>query len=711
MARVTPKIFLNLPERLVGLEELATNLWWSWHPEARMLFRTIDQRVWEESAHDPVKMLTETPVWALESAAADPHYLKQYDSVLSRFRAYLAQDRPPIDQSLIDSHVGTIAFFSAEYGLHHFMSSYAGGLGFLAGDYLKESSDLNLPLVAIGFMYPKGYFRQMIREDGWQQNLDQILDCDEAMNFRVVGRDGKQVIIQLPCIEPPMYVAVCRLDVGRIPLFLMDTDIEENEPENRTISEHLYVADSEQRLRQEIVLGIGGYHVLSSLGIKPRVLHLNEGHAAFSLLERIREGVLEGRSFEEASDEVRKTSLFTTHTPVSAGHDVFSFDLVKKYLRDYVPDLGLDWDTFLKMGTNPEHPDSGFNMTALAFRLSGYHNAVSKRHGEVARSMWHSLWPEIPEERVPIDHVTNGVHIPTWIEPKMELLFGKYLGKDWVSDHDNPDLIGLIDDIPDEELWNLHSSLKMKLINIIRESARRHWADEHVNPCQVLAGGTLLDPTVFTIGFARRFATYKRGDLILHDLERIRALLNNRWRPIQIIFAGKAHPLDDDGKRILQRVYASACDSSFGGRVAFIEDYGARFAQYMTHGVDVWLNNPIPPMEACGTSGMKAAVNGVPHLSILDGWWAEGYTGRNGWAIDSPNGHDDRDAADAKALYSILEQEIVPLYYDVSEDGVPHGWVRIMKESIKSNCPRFTSRRMVKQYVKKFYGHMIAKKP
>jgi starch phosphorylase len=703
-------VFSRLPERLAGLQELASNLWWSWHPEVRMLFRMLDHRIWDESAHDPVAMLTATPQWVLESAAVDAHYLTQYDRVLSRFRDYLGRDSATFAPDPPAAGNSTIAFFSAEYGLHHFMSFYAGGLGFLAGDYLKESSDMGIDLVGIGFMYPKGYFRQRIRDDGWQESLDQVLNCEEAMNFRVLNPDGSQVTVRIPCIEPAMYAAVCRLDVGRIPLFLMDTDIDENDPENRQISEHLYASDREQRLRQEIVLGIGGYHVLTGLGFKPALLHLNEGHAAFALLERIREHVQDGLSFQEASQRVREISLFTTHTPVSAGHDVFPLDLMEKYLADYVPDLGLGWDEFVEMGINPDHPDSGFNMTALAFRLSGRHNAVSRRHGEVTRKMWRGLWPGTPEDKTPIDHVTNGIHVPTWIEPKMELLFAKHLGADWLSDHDSPDLIALIDDIPDEELWNLHVSLKMKFINVVRENARRHWTDEHVNPCQVLAGGTLLDPTVLTVGFARRFATYKRGDLILRDIARVRELVNDPWKPIQIIFAGKAHPHDDEGKLILKRVYAAACDASFGGRIAFIEDYGERLAQYMTHGVDVWLNNPVPPMEACGTSGMKAALNGVPHLSVLDGWWVEGYTGRNGWAIESDPEHPNRDANDAEQIYRLLEHEIVPLYYRLSEDGVPRDWVRVMKESIKSNCARFSARRMVKEYVGKFYDVMIRNK-
>jgi starch phosphorylase len=487
----------------------------------------------------------------------------------------------------------------------------------------------------------------------------------------------------------------------------MDTDVEVNDPWNRSISAHLYVGDREQRLRQEIVLGIGGSELLNVLGIRHAVLHLNEGHAAFALLERVREYVEQGMSYEEASHQVRTTSVFTTHTPVQAGHDVFPFHLMEKYFHSYWPSLGLDRDRFLQLGTHPNEPNAGFNMTALALRMSGYHNGVSKRHGQVARQMWQSLWPDVTKEQIPIDSVTNGVHVPTWIEPKMELLFNKYLGSNWLVHHDDPATWERIEDIPDEELWQTHYWLKMKLINTIREAARQRWARDHVGPSIVMAGGTLLDPSVLTIGFARRFATYKRADLIFYDTGRLKRLLNDRWRPVQVIFAGKAHPADDPGKRILQEVFNAAKNPEMGGRIAFVEDYGEQLAQYLVHGVDVWLNNPLPPMEACGTSGMKAVLNGVPNLSIMDGWWIEGFNGKNGWAFRLRDTSGNRDQEDAEAIYEILEKEIIPLYYKVSEDGVPHEWVRLMKESIRSNAPVFSARRMVKEYVEKFYANAL----
>jgi starch phosphorylase len=403
-------------------------------------------------------------------------------------------------------------------------------------------------------------------------------------------------------------------------------------------------------------------------------------------------------SFDGASRQVRETTVFTTHTPVPAGHDVFPFHLMDKYFSHYYPKLGLTREAFFQLGIHPEQPAAGFNMTAFALRMSADNNGVSKKHGEVARKMWRSLWPDRKEEDIPIDSITNGIHVPTWIEPKMELLFNKYLGENWLKDHDNPDIWKTVDDIPDKELWQACIWVKIKLINFIREQARKKWVEERNSPLNIIAGGTLLDPMAFTIGFARRFAAYKRADLIFHDLQRLKKLLNSRWRPLQIIFAGKAHPADDEGKRILQRIFNFTDNPDFAGRIAFVEDYDEQLAQYMVHGVDLWLNNPVPPMEACGTSGMKATLNGVPHLSILDGWWIEGFNGRNGWGFSGFG--DDRDA---EAIYSLLESEIIPLYYKIDDDGIPHQWVKIMKEAIKNTGAGFSARRMVKEYVNKFY--------
>lgn len=691
--------FPHIPDRIAGLEELAYNLWWSWHPAARMLFKMLNRQAWKEGGHNPVKMLKELSREGLELSANDPHYFHHYDVVLARFQKEMRTKICWFSENISDKECLPIAYFSAEYGLHHSLPFYAGGLGFLAGDYIKECSDIGVPLVAVGFMYPEGYLRQKIRTDGWQETVDEMLDRDAAPISRVLNEKKEQLIVKVPFIDPPIYVAAWKVSVGHIPLYLIDTDIEMNDPWNRAISSHLYAGDIEQRLRQEIVLGIGGSEVLNTLGIKHAVLHLNEGHPAFAILERIREKVAEGMNYDEAARYVRSTTIFTTHTPLPAGHDVFPFHLMEKYFCNCYPLLGLNRDSFLQLGINPKEPKAGFNMTAFALRMSDYRNGVSKKHGEVARRMWQALWPDMPEEKVPIDNITNGVHVPTWIEPKIELLFNKYIGSDWLEEHDNPVLWELIDEIPDHELWGAHYWLKMKLINFIREQSRKRWVENRVNPINIVASGTLLDPLTLTIGFARRLTAYKRAYLIFQNIERLKSILNNHWRPVQIIFAGKAHPADDEGKRILQRIFNFTHDPAFGGRIAFVENYDEQLAQYMTHGVDVWLNNPLPPLEACGTSGMKASLNGVPHLSILDGWWIEGFNGKNGWAFEGKGD----DSKDSEAIYDILEKEIIPLYYKVDEDGVPRGWVKVMKEAIKSTSPLFSARRMAKEYARKFY--------
>jgi starch phosphorylase len=701
-------LFPNLPERILGLGELAENLWWCWRPRARMLFKMLDRQAWKDSGHNPDKMLRELPVDILIAAAENPDYLRHYDLVRSIFHRYLAPRDCPFLETPPEPGTVAVAYFSAEYGLHRSLPFYAGGLGFLAGDFLKESSDLNLPLMAVGFMYPEGYLHQKIREDGWQENIEERFQRDAAAISRVMDADGQQLVVTVPLMEPAVYVAVWKVAVGRVSLYLMDTDIDQNDPWNRAISARLYTGDLEQRLRQEIVLGIGGTEVLKHLGVKYQLLHLNEGHAAFAVLERLRDRMAAGDSFDQASRWVKQRTVFTTHTPVAAGHDVFSFQLLEKYFHRFWPSLGIGREPFLQLGLNPSAPEAGFNMTALALRMSVFHNAVSRKHAEVARGMWQGLWTAAESTNEASDYVTNGVHLPTWLEPKLKMLFDRYLGSGWMDDHDDPLVWEMIDKIPDEELWHVHYWMKIKLIDAIRERSRMRWVEDRTSPSIILAGGALLDPSVLTIGFARRFATYKRAELILTDTARLRKLLNDRWRPIQIIFAGKAHPADDPGKITLQNIFNACRNADLGGRIAFVEDYGEQLAQYLVHGVDLWLNNPLPPMEASGTSGMKAALNGVPQLSILDGWWIEGYNGKNGWAFAHEDRDGDRDGADAQSIYRLLEQQIIPLYYQVSDDGIPDGWVAVMKAAIKAAAPRFCARRMVKDYTTKFYVPALA---
>jgi len=702
-------IFPQIPDRIGGIGELAYNLWWSWHPAARMLYKMLSRPAWKESVHNPVRMLRELPAGTFAEAADNPDYVSRYHAIMDRFRSDTGGTAGWFSAQFKDSCCLPVAYFSAEYGLHRSLPFYAGGLGFLAGDYLKECSDLGVPLVGVGFMYPEGYTLQKIGEDGWQQNVDDVLDRDSAPITRVPAKDGGQLIIEVPVIRPPIYGAVWKAMVGRTPLYLMDTDIEENDPWNRSITSRLYTGDLEQRLRQEIVLGIGGAEMLSVLGIRHSIAHLNEGHAAFVLLERIREQVAEGAGFSAALEQIRDTTVFTTHTPVPAGSDIFPFPLMEKYFNAYFPLLGLDRDAFFRLGIHPEDPGAGFNMTAFALRLSQYRNGVSRRHGEVARRMWKSLWPDVPEKDVPIGHITNGIHVPTWIDPRMERLLDRYLGEDWLAGHDDPARWDKVDAIPDAELWQTHYWLKVKLFNRICEYARQEWASRSSSPTVIMAEGTLLDPAHLTIGFSRRFTAYKRADLIFSDPDRLKRLINDRWHPIQIIFAGKAHPADDAGKLILQRVFGYARDPDMGGRIAFVRNYDEQLAQYMVHGVDVWLNNPLPPMEACGTSGMKASLNGVPQLSIPDGWWIEGYNGKNGWTFgeQETRAGEDRTESDAEALYDVLEKTIIPLYYAVDDDGISRGWVRVMKEAMKSVGPAFSTRRMVKEYFRTFYREAL----
>jgi glycogen phosphorylase len=700
-------LFPNLPKRLAGLEVLAENLWWSWNPGARMLFKTLDRQAWKESGHNPDKMLRELPHLLLEKAGADADYIARYDDVMDVFQKYMQPKACHLLAPFSPDHKYAVAYFSAEYGLHRSLPFYAGGLGFLAGDYIKECSDLCIPLVAVGFMYPEGYFRQQIRDDGWQENIVESINREAAPISKVMDKDGRQRIVKVPLTDPPIHVAVWKVAVGRVSLYLMDTDIEVNDPWNRGITARLYIGDLEQRLRQEIVLGLGGAAVLKDLGIDHYLLHLNEGHAAFALLERFRATVSTGKDFAAACEKNIEATIFTTHTPVPAGHDVFPFQLIEKYFHAYWPDLGLDRDAFLKLGTHPEKPEAGFNMTAFALKLSGCRNAVSKRHAEVSRKMWQSLWPDLPEDRVPIDYVTNGVHVPTWIEPKIKLLLDTHLGAGWLEKHDDPAIWQRLDNVPDTELWQTHHWLKVKLIDAIRERTRLRWAEGGGSSSVMLAGGAFLDPSVLTLGFARRFATYKRALLIFQDLDRLKKHFKDRWRPIQIIFAGKAHPADDPGKRLLQDLINLARNPQLGGRIAFVEDYGEQLAQYLVHGVDVWLNNPLPPFEACGTSGMKAALNGVPHLSVVDGWWVEGFNGKNGWAVNHDANAENPDGSDAEKIYRLLEEQIIPLYYKVSENGIPLEWVRLMKATINSAASYFSARRMVKQYIEKFYSNSI----
>jgi glycogen phosphorylase len=693
----------NLPERIRGLERLSYNLWWSWHRQAREMFPALDLQAWRESDHNPLRMLAILPQDTLDDAARDPEFLERYDAVMAEFDANIASQT-----GWFTVEYGTprspLAYFSAEYAFHHSLPLYAGGLGVLAGDYIKECSDLAIPMVAVGLIYSRGYLSQKIRDDGWQEDDEKTLDRTYDPIRLVRDGNGEPLKVLVPFFDPPVHVLVWRADIGRVPVYLLDTEVESNQPWDRAIAHRLYTNDPEQRLRQEIVLGIGGMRVLRRLGIVPAAVHINEGHPAFAFLERARGLVEEGATFQDAVAKIRQTSVFTTHTPLSAGTDVFPFPLFEKYFSSHYDKFGTDRNGLLQLGTNPSNPDAGFNMTVFALRMSKFSNAVSKKHGEVAKEMWKAIWPDKKVEEVPITAITNGVHLLTWMDPVwLQPMLEKYVGPGWIRDQDQLKIWESVDKIPDDELWWLRMRLKALLIDEINERARDEWQKKRVRAESVIAFGALLDPEIFTIGFARRFTSYKRPDLILHDLERLRRLLMHPLRPVQIIFAGKAHPSDIAGAQLIQRVFHLAQDPSFGARVAFVENYDQHLAARMVRGVDVWLNNPLPPLEASGTSGMKAGANGVPSLSVLDGWWLEGYNGKNGWAFGGDPVEGDRTNSDAEALYRVLEEKIIPLYYHRPDDEVAHDFVQVMKEAIKSVAPQFSSRRMLKEYVNQFY--------
>jgi glycogen phosphorylase len=688
----------NLPARIGRLGELAYNVWWSWNPDASALFQYLDKTLWALTQNNPVKLLRQIAPTKLEAAAADPSFLRRYDGVLLSFD-------PETYPQLKDR---TIAYFSAEFGVHNSLPIYSGGLGILAGDHSKEASDIGLPFVGVGFVYPEGYFQQKISAAGQQEAHYLQLDYSTAPLEAVFTKDTSGPL-KFNLGGRDIYVAVWRVRLGSGSLVLMNADVEENQPWDRELSARLYGGNRETRLLQEMLLGIGGVRMLRALNLNPAVYHANEGHAAFLLLERIRELVEAGTSFDEAVEQVRATSIFTTHTPVPAGHDTFHFSLIEKHFAGYWDQLGITREHFLSLGAHNDHFGGGtnFNMTALALRLTGQYNGVSKLNGEVSRRMWQPMWPEKRAEEVPITSVTNGVHVPTWLAPELSKLYSKHLGQDWLRYHDEPKFWERIHEIPDEDLWNLHQRLRAKLMSFMRERARRKWMTEGTGATHALASGTLFDPEALTIGFARRFATYKRALLAFRDIARLKNILQDSWRPVQIVFAGKAHPDDAPGRGLIHNIYEIAREAGMGGHIAFVEDYDILVAKHLYHGVDVWMNNPRPPLEASGTSGMKAALNGAPNFSVRDGWWYEGYHGTNGWVIGTDPmaemGDEERDAADAESLYTTLENEVVPLFYDRDSDGVPRGWVQVMKEAIKYGAPAFSSRRMVKEYTERMY--------
>jgi starch phosphorylase len=695
----------SLPRRVRRLGEIAYNLWWTWSPEAQNLFMRLDPVLWESVNHNPVRLLRQLSRSRLAEALADRRILDSYDRVIAAFDTYM-RNNPGRDGQLPDWNGDApdghpmVAYFSFEFGLTEALPMYAGGLGVLAADHLKEASDMGLPMVGVGFLYLNGYFRQRITEDGWQEADYEHLNFNELPIIQVTDATGAPLILSVELPGRRVYFHTWKAQVGHVSLYLLDTDVAENLPKDRVLTQRLYSPDPETRINQEIVLGIGGVRALRALGINPAVWHMNEGHSAFSTLERARELVKQGMSFAEAREHVRRTTVFTTHTPVPAGNDRFPIWQIDQQLSGFWHELGLSREAFMALGAEEDF----FGMTPLALYMSSKANGVSKLHGQVAREMWQWLYPNQP---VPISHITNGVHTATWLARRMRRLFDEYLGPAWYDHLDDESTWRLIYEIPDDELWAVRKHLKRKLAQFMRERARAKWVTHSQHPVQTIASGVLIDPNALTIGFARRFATYKRAALILRDVPRLLRLLNDPARPIQIIFAGKAHPNDEPGKRLLQELYRVVKNASTAGRMVFIEDYDMNVARHLVQGVDVWLNTPRRPYEASGTSGMKAALNGAINFSVLDGWWCEAYDGKNGWAIGEDKHYSDpeqQDREDCESLFRTLEEQIIPLYYDVDEDYIPRGWLQRVKASIATIAPRFSTRRMLKQYVRDMYA-------
>lgn len=697
----------SLPRRIYRLGDLAHNLWWVWNPEAQMLFRQVNQRLWENVNHNPVLFLKKVERSNLNAVANDRLYLDLYDRVIKNFDEYMSGKGAWYPTAHPELAGKQIAYFSFEFGLHESLPVYAGGLGILAGDHLKEASDLGLPLSGVGFIYNQGYFTQRITEDGWQETGTHYLDFDQSPVTPIYDENDQPVTISVDLPGRSVFARVWEVRVGRVSLFLLDTNLELNSESDRQLTSKLYSNDLEVRVSQEILLGMGGVRILRCLGIHPDVWHMNEGHSAFLAIERALEMVREGLTFEQAVDQIRKTNVFTTHTPVPAGNDQFPLWLVDKYFSVIWQELGLTRDQFVDLGRQTTPWGESFCMPVLALRLSERANAVSELHGQVSRRMWHFLWPKRKVEDVPVTHITNGVHTGTWIARRLRLLFDRYLGANWMDHIDDPDLWSLIDNIPDEELWAVRTHLKRKLTLYINNRAREAWKQGNITPYQALASGVFLEPYSLTIGFARRFATYKRANLLLRDYDRMMRIITDADKPVQVIFAGKAHPADEPGKLLIQQVYRAVKDSRSGGRMVFLEDYDMNMARYLVQGVDVWLNNPRRPNEASGTSGMKAALNGVLNLSVMDGWWREGYNGMNGWAIgEDADGVDpnQQDEMDSRSLYDHLEKDIVPLYYaNRSTENIPTGWVARIKECIATLAPNFSTRRMVREYLDQMY--------
>ena len=704
------KITVNpqLPKRINRLTEISNNLWWSWNTEFLRLLKRIDGDLWETCNKNPVKFLKHVSQEKLEDAEEDTSFLREYDKIVDNFDSYMESRDTWFAQKYPENKNDLIAYFSAEYGLDQTIAIYSGGLGILSGDHLKSASDLGIPLVAVGLMYKNGYFHQKIDKNGVQHPEYKDLNMSDLPIKSVKDSDGNDFITYIKFPKRKIYLKVWEIDVGRVKLYLLDSDIDKNNVEDRDTTARLYGGDQEMRIRQEIILGMGGVNALKKLGYNPTVYHMNEGHSAFLNLELIKDTIRDREvSFEIARDIVSSKTVFTTHTPVPAGNDIFPIALVEKYFKDFWPRLGLTREEFLKLGMKPvENLEHGFNMGILALKIAGKKNGVSKLHGEVSRELFADVWPHIAPSESPITYVTNGIHTCTWLAPKLKDLYNKYLIPYWQDNIYDDDVWKKINNIPDEKLWEVHMERKRKLIALIKENLSIRLRREGVSYDAVSEAIANLHPETLMIGFARRFATYKRATLIFKDLERITQILNNSNKPVIIIFAGKAHPADKEGSDLIKYIHEVSMMPQFKGKIFILENYSIEISRYLVSGVDVWLNNPRRPMEASGTSGQKASVNGVVNFSVLDGWWAEGYNQKNGWTIGTnaeyPS-YEEQDLADSKSMYDTLENKIIPAYYNKDKNGISKVWMQYMKNSIMSTGGKYSTSRMLVDYTNKLY--------
>ncbi len=697
----------SIPKPLEPLREIANNIFWYWDVQAVKLFYRLDRKLWEETYHNPVKLLGRMSQERYETLAKDEGIQAELQRIKSDYDGYL-KGSTWFSKKHPDLKDMTIAYFSLEFGLSESIPIYSGGLGVLAGDHLKSASDLGLPIVGVGLLYQEGYFKQYLNNDGWQGEIYADNDFYNMSVSPVEDKNGDAVLIELDFPDGVVRAKIWKIDVGRIPLFLLDTNIPENPEKYRNITGSLYGGDQEMRLKQEMLLGIGGLRALHVMDIWPSVFHMNEGHAAFLALENIRTAMeVNGATFDEAFELTSSGSVFTTHTPVPAGHDRFPVDLILKYFENYYPELGLTEEEFLGLGRiDTKDAKETFCMTVLALKSADHSNAVSRLHMHVSKDMWRHLWAGFPVEEVPIRHVTNGVHVPSWVSQDFVELYDRYLGPRWRNEPSSSDIWARVLDIPDEEIWRTHERRRERLVTFARKRLQAQLDRRGVSDAELHLARGVLNSKALTIGFARRFATYKRADLIFSDIERLSKILNNPSMPVQLIIAGKAHPRDNEGKKIIRKIIHYTRRPDLRNNVVFIEDYDMCVARYLVQGVDVWLNNPLRPLEASGTSGMKAAANGAMNLSVLDGWWDEAYTSEIGWAIGSGEVYDDQsyqDAVESNAIYDILEKDLVPLFYDLGHDIIPRGWIQKMKTAMSMLIPVFNSDRMVHQYFAEHY--------